>query len=304
MRLAVTGHNGQLVRALIEAAPRTTSCTVVALGRPGFDLSRIETLAPAIAALNPDIVVNAAAYTAVDKAESDADAALLVNGAASGAIAAICARLSIPIIQISTDCVFDGASAGPYRETDPTCPISVYGASKTLGEQLVGAAGPRHLILRTSWVISAYGTNFAKTMLRLGAERSKLTIVDDQHGAPTYAPHLAEAILQLAKTMVIAPSDDPRWGIYHVTNAGVTTWCGLAREVFANAARHGTKAPDIVAIATSDYPTPARRPANSRLDGHKLAATFGITLPPWQTGVRLTVDQLLAPSELTKGPRQ
>ena len=301
MKLAVTGHNGQLGQALVAATPAAGTCEIVGLGRPEFDLSRIEQLGRALEALKPAAVVNAAAYTAVDKAESDRDTALLVNGAAAGAIASACARLAIPIIHISTDCVFDGASPRPYLETDPTCPINVYGASKTLGEQLVAAAGPRHLILRTSWVISAFGHNFAKNMLQLGAERPRLTIIDDQYGAPTYAPHLAEAILNLAKTMITAPDDDPRWGIYHVTNSGETTWCGLAREVFAIAARHGVKSPEIAAIPTSAYPTPARRPANSRLDGTKLANTFGISLPPWQNGVRLCVDRLLDTSLSQKG---
>jgi dTDP-4-dehydrorhamnose reductase len=162
---------------------------------------------------------------------------------------------------------------------------------------LVAAANPRHLVLRTSWVISPFGNNFAKTMLRLGAERSKLSVVGDQHGAPTYAPHLAAAILSLAHTMQTAGADDPRWGVYHVTNQGETTWHGLATEVFRCAASHGIASPHIEAIATSDYPTPARRPANSRLDGRKLWSTFGIVLPPWQSGVQACVARLCGKQE-------
>ena len=303
MKLAVTGHHGQLVQSLLEAAP-AANVAIAALGRPAFDLSRLDHIGAAIAAQRPDCVVNAAAYTAVDNAETNADTALLINGAAAGALAAACARLSIPIIQISTDFVFDGAKSSPYLETDATCPVSVYGASKTLGEQLVAASCPRHLILRTSWVISPFGHNFAKTMLRLGAERPKLTVVDDQHGSPTYAPHLAKAILSLASTMANAPVEDQRWGLYHVTNTGETTWFGLARDIFANAARYGAKVPDIEAIPTSAYPTPARRPANSRLDGTKLTKAFGITLPRWQDGVRICVDRLFAKSMSQKGAEQ
>ena len=230
---------------------------------------------------------------------SDQDTALLINGAAAGTVAAACARREIPIIHISTDFVFDGTSQVPNIETDATSPINVYGASKLLGEQLVASGCQRHLILRTSWVISPFGHNFAKTMLRLGAERTRLTIVDDQHGAPTYAPDLAQAILQLAQTMATAPATDPRWGLYHVTNQGETTWCGLASEIFQCAAALGVKAPEIAPIRAADYPTPARRPANSRLDSRKLTATFGITLPPWQEGVRTCVERLVTEP---KGP--
>jgi dTDP-4-dehydrorhamnose reductase len=294
MKIAVTGHQGQLVRSLLEAP---SAATVVAMGRPLFDLTQLSRLGEVLDTQAPDLVVNAAAYTAVDKAETNPDAALLINGAAAGAVAAACARRGIPIIQISTDFVFDGASSRPYLENDLTAPINVYGASKKLGEQLVSAANPRHLILRTSWVISPFGNNFVKTMLRLSSERPKLSVVDDQHGAPTYAPHLAAAILSLAQTMQNARVGDPRWGIYHVTNQGETTWHGLATEVFRCAAGHGGAGAHIEPIATSGYPTPARRPANSRLDGGKLSSAFGIVLPPWQNGVQECIARLYATQE-------
>ena len=293
MRMIVTGRHGQLVRSLIEASAMTP-IEVVPVSRPEIDLSRIEELLPAIDRLFPDIVVNAAAYTAVDAAESNADAALLINGAAAGALATACARRGIPIIQISTDFVFDGTKPSPYLESDQTSPTNVYGASKTLGEQLVAAAAPRHLILRTSWLVSPFGQNFVKTMLRLAAERDVVNVVDDQYGAPTYAPHLAQAILALAATMATASEGDARWGTYHLTNGGETTWYGLAREVFAIASRRGAGSVQVNAILTSGYPTPARRPANSRLDGHKLYDTFAMSLPPWQTGIEHCVERLLA----------
>jgi dTDP-4-dehydrorhamnose reductase len=292
MRIVVTGRQGQLVQSLHEVAP-DHACEVVALGRPEFDMTQIESIGPQIARAKPDVIVNAAAFTAVDKAESERDTALLVNGAAAGAIASAAQRIGCPVIQISTDFVFDGSLSRPYREEDVTSPLSVYGASKLLGEQLVQKSAPRHLILRTAWLISPYGHNFAKTMLRLGKERDALTIVDDQQGSPTYAPHLADAVVSLCAIMAKAPEHDPRWGIYHVTNAGATTWCGLARAIFVEARRHGLQGPAITAIPTSAYPTPARRPANSRLDGAKLSRTFGLTLPPWQDGVHETVDRLL-----------
>ena len=295
MRMIVTGRHGQLARSLVEASAMTP-IEVVPVSRPEFDLSRIEDLLPAIDRLSPDIVVNAAAYTAVDAAETDSDAALLINGAAAGALATACARRGVPIIQISTDFVFDGTKPSPYLETDQTSPINVYGASKTFGEQLVAAAAPRHLILRTSWLVSPFGQNFVKTMLRLAAERDVVNVVDDQYGAPTYAPHLAQAILALAATMATASERDARWGTYHLANVGETTWCGLAREVFATASQRGARNVRANAILTSEYPTPARRPANSRLDGHKLQATFAMSLPPWQTGIEHCVKRLLAPS--------
>lgn len=292
MRIVVTGRHGQLARSLIEGAAGV-GCELITLARPEFDLARIDHIAAAIDRLAPDLVVNAAAYTAVDQAESNADAALLINGAAAGALAAGCARRDIPIIQVSTDFVFDGTKPEAYVETDAMRPLNVYGASKMLGEQLVAAANPRHLIVRTSWVVSPFGHNFVNTMLRLAVERERLSIVDDQQGAPTYAPHLASAILALAQAMAAAPPTDPRWGTYHLTNAGETTWYGLAHATFTRAASAGVRIPKIEPIAASDYPLPARRPANSRLDCRKLQGTFAIALPPWQIGVDACVDRLL-----------
>lgn len=295
MRIAVTGRVGQLAQSLAERVPAASPAVeVVTLARPEFDLASIGSIAPAIDRVAPDVVVNAAAYTAVDKAESDPDAALLINGAAAGAVASACAARGIPVIQISTDYVFDGSKPAPYVETDPTNPINVYGASKTLGEQLVTKANPRHLILRTSWVISPSGHNFVRTMLRLAAERDRITVVDDQHGAPTYAPHLADAVLRLAAAMANAPSSDPRWGVYNVVNRGETTWCGVARNIFEAAAARGMRVPVVEPIPTTAYPTPARRPVNSRLDSGKLERTFAIGLPAWQEGIKACIERMLA----------
>ena len=292
MRIAVTGQHGQLARSIVELGA-IHGADVLTLGRPEFDLSKLDAFTAVLDRVAPDLVVNAAAYTAVDKAETDQDAALLNNGAAAGALAAACAKRGIPIIQISTDYVFDGTKASAYDETDAPGPLNVYGASKLLGEQLVASSNPRHLIMRTSWVVSPHGQNFVKTMLRLGAERETVGVVDDQRGAPTYAPHLAAAVMKLAVTMAEAPPNDTRWGLYHATNTGETTWHGVARAIFDLAAAKGVRTPILNAIPSSAYPTPARRPANSRLDTRLLATTFGVTLPDWQDGVRECVGRLL-----------
>ena len=293
MRPLVTGWQGQVARALTEAALRRPDIKAAAIGRPALDLCDVPTIRRALADVEPDIVINTAAYTAVDKAESEVAQAFALNRDGAGAIAAVAAERGIPIIHVSTDYVFDGTKPSPYTETDPTGPTSVYGRSKLEGEAAVAAANPRHVILRTAWVVSPWGHNFVKTMLRLAEARPELKVVDDQIGCPTYAPHLAEAILDVAAGMLGAPQR-PVAGIYHATNAGEVTWCGLAREIFAHAAREGLAHSRVAPIATSEYPTPARRPANSRLDCARLAQTFGVRLPPWQAGIADCVQRLAA----------
>ena len=202
----------------------------------------------------------------------------------------------MPIIHVSTDYVFDGTKPGPYVETDATNPRCVYGASKAAGELAVAAANPHHIILRTAWVHSPFGQNFVKTMLRLAAGRPRLGVVADQLGNPTYAPHLATAILDIAARLEGLSSGAGPWGVFHATGSGETTWHGLACEVFACSRALGGPTAEVDPIATSAYPTPAARPANSRLDGAKLAAAFGVRLPPWQEGVADNVKRLLQPS--------
>ena len=290
MKILVTGAQGQLARSLLAAAG--AHC-VVAIGRPDLDITDIETVHRHIGAQTPDVVINCAAYTAVDKAESDADAAHRVNVIGAANVAAGCAVAQIPLVHISTDYVFDGRKPAPYVETDLTGPMGVYGRTKLAGEDAVAAANPRHLILRTAWVYSPYGHNFVRTMLRLAETRPELGVVDDQHGSPTYAPHLAEAILAIAPQIADAPAAAAVWGIYNAAGAGETTWCGLARDVFRRAAEAGAPVAKVNAITTADYPTPARRPANSRLDCSKLQATFGVTQPPWTSGVAACAAALL-----------
>jgi dTDP-4-dehydrorhamnose reductase len=292
MKILVTGTSGQLAQSLL-AAGLAAGVDVVALRRPQLDLTIPGTLRTAVADVRPDVVVNAAAYTAVDKAESEEALARKVNATGAGELAAVCARAGASLIHISTDYVFDGTGARPYLEGDATAPINAYGRSKLAGEAAVTAAGPRHLILRTSWIYSPFGTNFVRTMLRLGAERQKLGVVDDQLGCPTYAPHLADAILAIAAQVDGAAASDPRWGIYHAAGSGETSWCGFAREIFRGTAARGLPTPAVDALTTADYPTPARRPANSRLDCAKLAGTFGVGLPDWKVGTRDCLERLL-----------
>lgn len=291
MKLLVTGAEGQVAKSLVEAG--TTSVEVVAVGRPVLDLTCRETIAAAIAAERPDVLINAAAYTAVDKSESEPELAQAVNAAGAEHAAAEARAAGIPIIHISTDYVFDGSKDGPYVETDRTSPVSAYGRSKLAGEQAVALGNPQHLILRTAWVHSPFGNNFVKTMLRLAESRDVLGVVDDQHGSPSYAPHLAAVILQMAEQILQRGADQVPWGVYHAVGAGETTWCQLAREVFRVSSNLGGPGAEVNPIATSDYPTPAHRPANSRLSGEKLEREFGLSFPHWREGVEACVRRLL-----------
>lgn len=292
VRVLVTGATGQLARSLVEAAEDTAGFDVVAIGRPGLDITQVASVAAAIAATRADVVVNAAAYTAVDKAESEPEAARRVNVDGPSNIGSAAHAAGVPVIHVSTDYVYDGRKAAPYVETDETAPVSVYGATKLAGERALTEAAPHHIILRTAWVHSPFGNNFVKTMLRLATTRPEIRVVDDQLGSPTYAPHLADAILKLARTLASRPADQIAWGTYHASGSGETTWCGLAREVFRVSASHGGPAATVTAIGTADYPTPAHRPANSRLDCGKLRREFGVVLPEWREGVAACVARL------------
>jgi dTDP-4-dehydrorhamnose reductase len=292
VKVLVIGREGQLARSLVEAAD-TPGVQVVSVGRPDVDLVDEKSVAAMVAGERPDVVVNAASYTAVDKAEAEPEIARAVNSLGAEYVARACAANSIPLIHISTDYVFDGMKDGAYREDDRTGPINAYGDSKLEGECRVAEACERHLILRTAWVHSPWGANFVKTMLRLAADRPAIGVVDDQRGSPTYAPHLARTVLAVA-ARVAADRAATDWGIYHAVGGGETTWFGFAREIFRLAAEHGLPAADVVAIATSAFPTPARRPANSRLNCDKLRRLFGLELPDWRVGVRDCVARLSA----------
>ena len=290
MRLLVTGRNGQVATSLAERAAAHPGIEVLALGRPELDLENPATVEAAIAAARPDLVVNAAAYTAVDKAESDSGRAFAANRDGAAAAARAAARLGVPVIHLSTDYVYPGDKPSPYVESDATGPSSVYGQSKLEGEQAVMAAHPQALIFRTSWVYSPFGANFVKTMLRIGKDRDVVRVVADQHGNPTSAIDIADAILSLAPGL----GGTAAGGIYHLCGSGSTTWCGLAQAIFAESGKLGGPAPRVEAITTAEYPTPARRPANSRMDTAAFTARFGFALRPWPDAVAETVARLLA----------
>jgi dTDP-4-dehydrorhamnose reductase len=282
----VTGGSGQVGGALLRLAPADVE--IVAPSRGELDLTDPAALAAIVNSRPWTAVVNCAAYTAVDKAESDVIAAWQINALAPAALAAATAAAGIPLIHVSTDYVFDGSKAEPYREDDPVAPLGVYGASKLGGEVAVRTANPAHVILRTAWVVSATGHNFVKTMLRLGAERPQLRVVADQKGCPTAADDIARAILTILGRIGQGAN-----GTYHFVNEGEATWHGLAEAVFARAATHGRPAPTVEAIATSDYPTPAARPANSRLATDKITRDFGIVPRDWKDAVDEIVDALV-----------
>jgi dTDP-4-dehydrorhamnose reductase len=295
MRLVVTGVSGQVALSLADRAP--AGVTVLALGRPAIDLADPAGIAPALAQLDAEVVVNAAAYTAVDKAESDREAAFAVNATGAGAVAGAAHALGLPLIHLSTDYVFDGAKATAYLETDSPCPTGVYGASKLAGETAVMAAHPGAVIARTAWVYSPFGANFVKTMLRLAASRDDLGVVDDQIGNPTSAGDIADGLLQIAANLLARRDDPALAGLFHMTGSGEASWADLAEAVFAASAARGGPTARVGRITTAQYPTPARRPANSRLDCARLAAVHGVRLPDWRPSVDSVVARLLAAEE-------
>ena len=286
----VIGASGQLARSLAEI--RRAGIRVVALGRPDIDLTNVASLETALLEHMPDFVVNAAAYTAVDKAEEEEVQAYALNAQGPADLARLCQDRDIPLIHISTDYVFDGSGRRPYTENDSVAPLGVYGASKLEGERLVADTCPRHIIFRTSWVYSPFGSNFVKTMLRLAGERDEVGVVSDQIGNPTYAPHLASAILDMLLKLGDQSPESPLWGIYHSAGTGEASWYEFASEIFKESQAHNGATAITRPIMTKDFPTPAKRPGNSRLDATKLYEKFHIRIPDWQVGVAECVERL------------
>lgn len=282
MKLLIFGQTGQVARELLRRAP--PGVTIHALGRDRADLTDPATCALAIDRTDADAVINAAAWTAVDKAEADPDAAMVVNGDAPTAMARAAADRGLPFLHVSTDYVFDGAGAQPFAPDHPTSPLGAYGRSKLAGEAGIRAAAGRHLILRTSWVVSAHGANFVKTMLRLGAERPTLNVVADQIGGPTPAAAIADALITAARAM----AGGTQGGTHHFAGAPDTSWADLARAIMVRA----NLACQITDIPTAAYPTPARRPLNSRLDCRSFTASFGIPRPDWRSGLDAILKEL------------
>ena len=284
-RILVLGAAGQVGSALMEPGnfPGIAGAELIGRASNQLDITDRVMLQAAFRDLQPALAINCAAYTAVDRAESEAERAFAINAAGAGLLAQVCAKHGVPLIQLSTDYVFDGGKASPYAETDPVAPLGVYGQSKAEGEARVRAAQPQHLILRLSWIFSNSHPSFFGTMLRLGAERPELRVVNDQIGGPTFAGHVAQAIAAMAKRAL--HGNDAIWGTYHYADAPDASWHDFAAAIFAAAARHGLKTPKLTAIPTSEYPTPARRPANSRFDCGKFSAAFGMPRADWRQAV-------------------
>ena len=291
--ILITGGTGQLAVAL-ENAARAHGLAAIRVGRPAFDFDRPDSIGACFRSANPSMVLNAAAYTAVDAAEDDAEAATRANRDGPAALAALCAAAGVPLLHVSTDYVFDGLKGAAYVETDPTAPQGVYGATKLAGEQAVLASGARALILRTSWVYAPTGKNFVRTMLNAGLKNSHLRVVADQQGCPTSAEDLAGAMIAIAARILADGWNDRFAGIFNAAGTGATTWHRFAVAIFEEAARHGRAIPTVEPIVTADWPTRAHRPADSRLDCAKLERVFGLRLPPWRDSLARTVDTLLS----------
>ena len=287
------------MRSLVERGA-LVGHEIAPLGRPDLDLaSDAEAIVAAIEASRPEVIVSAAAYTAVDKAEAERDLAFAVNKTGPEAVASAAHRLGVPLIHLSTDYVFDGAKIGVYDETDATGPRGVYGESKLAGEHAVIAAHDNVAILRTAWVYSPFGANFLKTMLRLAGQRNELAVVGDQRGNPTSALDIADGVIVIASNL-ISSGDPAKRGIFHVSGSGDASWAEFAKAIFAASAAAGGPSAHVTAISTNEYPTPAQRPANSRLAGDKLEAAHGVRLPHWRSSMTNIVERLVRSDNTTR----
>ena len=290
-RIVVTGREGQIVCSLLGRATAYSDFEIVAVGRPSLDLARPHEIADVLHGLRPALVVSAAAYTAVDQAETDEDKAMTINAVAAGEIASAAAQVKAPIIHLSTDYVFDGKKSLPYTEDDPVGPLGVYGRSKLAGEIAVAQATDNHVILRTAWVYSPFGRNFLKTMLQLAEHRAELNVVDDQIGNPSSALDLADGILAVATNLLNSSSHDLR-GTFHIAGSGAASWADFAEEIFHNSRRLGGPSADVRGIASRQYPTKAQRPGNSQLCCKRLAEVHGVLLPDWRRSTQETIEAL------------
>lgn len=291
MRVAVTGTAGQVVMALMRRGGEFDA-DVIAVGRPYLDLSQPQSVFEALSVVRPQVIVSAAAYTAVDQAEKEPDLAEAINGRGAGLVAKAAARLKVPLVHLSTDYVFDGTKTDPYLESDPTGPVGAYGRSKLAGEQAIAEVHDNHAILRTAWVYSPFGKNFVKTMLRLAIDHDEVAVVGDQSGTPTSALDIADGVLAVARNLLDGDRAELR-GVFHMTGRGETNWAGFAEAVFAASQRLGGPFARVRPITTAEYPTPARRPANSRLDCAHLAEIHDVRLPDWRQSSDAVVAELI-----------
>jgi dTDP-4-dehydrorhamnose reductase len=288
--ILVAGRSGQLARCLDDLAMRR-DVPLVAVGRPDLALENGSSIDRAISAVEPCAVINAAAYTSVDRAEAEPASAYRINRDGAARLAEAAGRRGILFVHLSTDYVFDGCKRSPYHEDDIPAPLNVYGCSKLAGETAVLKACPRASVIRTSWVYSPYGSNFVRTMLRLSETQPIVRVVDDQRGTPTSAVDLAVAILQIVERFQSADGSENA-GIYHLAGGGETSWHGFAAAIFASLARRGRSVPRLMPITTEEYPTPARRPQNSCLDSSRAEHAFGVRLPPWRSSLEACLDRL------------
>tara|TARA_R110001606_G_scaffold253808_1_gene401581 strand:+ start:3405 stop:4295 length:891 start_codon:yes stop_codon:yes gene_type:complete len=285
--ILVIGRTGQVAQALAHVGGASVTC----LGRPDVDLKQPDTLARAIDLHGPVCVINAGGFTLVDQAEAEPDEARILNVDGPAALALACKAAGVPLIHLSTDCVFDGEMPRAYRPDDDPAPICTYGQTKLDGELAVADVYARHLVVRVSWIFSPFGHNFVRTMLKLAQTRERVSVVSDQIGCPTYAPALAAALLEMGRQAAVPGFAD--WGTYHLAGAGETNRASLARSIFAESARHSGPVAEVDAIPTSAYPTPATRPLNARLDITRTTDVFGVQLPDWQDGLAATVPALI-----------
>jgi dTDP-4-dehydrorhamnose reductase len=297
MKILVTGREGQIARSLVERAQARPDMIVETVGRPELDLARPESVIAAIVRRSPDIVVSAAAYTAVDQAEDEVDVALTVNAGGASAVAKAAAQLGVAVIHLSTDYVFSGDKGSPYLEHDPVGPNSAYGRTKLAGEVAVADANPKHVILRTAWVYSPFGKNFVKTMLTLAETRSSIGVVSDQTGNPTSALDIADAILHVARALLAMPSPD-KFGTFHLAGTGITSWSGFAENIFVESRSAGGPVAAVQRITTSEYPTKAQRPVNSTLSTEKLSRIYSWHAPDWRLSCADVVRRLVQEAAL------
>jgi len=295
MRIVVTGRDGQVACSLVERA-QVRGHEIIPVGRPELELAgKPASIMAAIERERPNVIVSAAAFTKVDLAESEPDLAFAINERGAGAVARAAHELGVPLIHLSTDYVFDGTKTAAYTEEDATSPTSIYGASKLAGEQAALAEHDNTVVLRTAWVYSPFGSNFVRTMLKLAAQRAEVTVVSDQKGNPTNALDIADAIFRIADNLCMGATRD-QVGVFHMTAAGEASWAEFADRIFQASSEAGGPAATVKHIATTDYPTAARRPANSTLECGKLARVHGIRLPEWRSSLTAVVDRLVRPA--------
>ena len=291
MKILVVGHRAMLAQELIPCLHHA-GFDVVGCGRPELDMTQAASVRAVLEEVRPDVLINSAAYTAVDRAEAEPEAAFAVNRDGVALLARACHERDIPLVHLSTDYVFDGTTTRPYREDDPTTPLGVYGSSKWEGEEAIRVCHPQHLIVRTAWLYGAHGTNFVKTMLRLARERQVLHVVNDQHGCPTWTRALAGALTMMCQCLQ-EDRNPAWWGTYHFCGAGQTTWYGFACAIFEEVITPASlMAPRVEPIPTTAYPTLARRPAHAVLDCHKIQAAFGITPRLWRDSLHDCIQEL------------